>query len=49
MVLNRIRPRTGIRQAAMEHFGAEWSTLEMHSSLERPEFLARQLGIDVLG
>jgi hypothetical protein len=31
----------------MEHFGTQWSTLEMHFSPERPEFLARQLGIDV--
>jgi hypothetical protein len=28
-VLNRIRPRRGIREAAMEHFGTQWSTLEM--------------------
>jgi hypothetical protein len=31
----------------MEHFGTQLSTLEMHSSLERPEFLAGQFGIDV--
>jgi hypothetical protein len=31
----------------MEHFGTQWSTLEMHFSPERPEFLAGQFGIDV--